>query len=372
MRASFFLATFVLILMGSVVHAQQPQSPPPLESKPSPSPTPSSAKEKKAGDYIHIQELQTVIRYNYQDRAPGNIADRDLQYRIRLKAQVDLVPSGHSSIRLRAETGKGFDNSFDNTGIGRGRRAWHFNVKTLAFVQKLGSHVTTEVGGLEFDPGAGSQVTYASGDGYFVGYRFVYSAPEIKKVSVTAGFIGDFDQPNVFRRFHLGKMNYVQVLGQKEFANGLEASAEFDSIRDVQFTLQAFRWKKVPGRVVDEARLELVERLNHQARFGWALILDRSLDKDKRWNARLIYSDIPFNLYRKNGVQILQNQGETDKGKRLNGGLSYKFARDWEAGIFGGRRLDSTPGKRWVAQTYVSYDFARVLNNLLHGSSASK
>jgi hypothetical protein len=95
------------------------------------------------------------------------------------------------------------------------------------------------------------------------------------------------------------------------------------------------------------------------------------LDKDQRWHAGLIYSDIPFSLYRKDGVQFLQNQGETDVGKRLNGGLSRKIGRDWETGIFGGRRLDSTPGKRWVAQAYLSYDFARVLNRLLHGPSAA-
>ncbi len=161
MLYKFLFLISVLVLNTTAIAAQQLQTPSPVPVKSEPSPTPETSKERGVLGHIHINELQTIIRYNYQDRGHGDIADRDVQYRIRLKAQIDLAPSGNTFLKLRAETGKGFANSFDNTGIGHGHRAWHFNVKTIALGQKFGSHVSGELGGLEFDSGAGSQITYA-------------------------------------------------------------------------------------------------------------------------------------------------------------------------------------------------------------------
>jgi hypothetical protein len=324
------------------------------------------AQETKGAGFINIDELQTVTRFNYMDHGPSEITDRDIQYRIRFRPQINFVPSGNTYLKLRAETGKGFDNSWDNTGIGLGEKAWDFNVKTIALGQKFGAHTALEAGGLEFEQGAGSQKTYASSDSYFVGYRFIYTGEQVNKISVTAGFIGDFDQQNVFKRLHLGKINYFQGLVQKKFGQDVEASAQYSSIQDVHFLGQALQWKKVPGKVVQNVALELIERVSDNAQCGLAAIAGRSLDAAGLWQGQLIYSDIPLNLYVKNGATILQDQGEIDHGKRLSGGLKRKIGNSWEFGFFGGRRLDETPGKRWVAQIFVSHDFAGLLNRVLH------
>ncbi len=331
--------------------------------------TPAAEKSRDLSRFVNIQELQTISRFDYTDRGPGSVSRRDVQYRIRFRPQINVVPSGKTYLKMRAETGKGFANSWDYTGIGRDEKSWNFNVKTFALGQKLGAHMAVEVGGLEFEHGTGSQITYANSDSYLVGYRGAYGGERVKKISFTTGNVGDFDQQNFFRRPHLGKFNYYQVLVQGEFGRDIELSAQYSSIRDVHFLGQAASFGNVPGRIVDDIKLEMIERVSDRSRIGWAAILGRSLAA-RGMRGQLIYSDIPLNLYVKNGITLLQNQGEIDRGKRLSGKLSCKLGGAWEAGIWAGRRLDETPGKRWVVQLFLSHDFAGLLNRILKGGAS--
>ncbi len=319
--------------------------------------------------YLQVLQFEEVTRFNYMDRGPGRVTDRDLQYRVRTRVQVNLAPEGTTYLRMRAETGKGFDNSWDNTGIGRGEGRWNFNMKSFALGQKLGSHVELQGGGIEFDPGAGSEHTYASGDGHMMGYRFLLTGsphpwrPE--KFSLTMGYVGDFHQPNVFSRFHLGKLNYVQALVQKKIGAYGEGSVEVDSIRDIWFTRQALRWRELFRPVVDDIMLETVTRTSDNPSFGWSAMVSRHLDQAQRWRAYAIYAHIPKALYDKGGRPVLMNRGEIDLGKRLAWGGSYAVNKDLELGVFAGRLLDSTPSKRWIAQFVVSYQYAHLINRLL-------
>jgi len=88
------------------------------------------------------------------------------------------------------------------------------------------------------------------------------------KLSITAGYVGDFDKPNVFSRFRMNRVNYVQALAQQRFTSHLQGSAEFDSIRALPFTRAALRGRKMG--VLDEAVIEEVTRMSEGASFGWA------------------------------------------------------------------------------------------------------
>lgn len=307
--------------------------------------------------------LEQVTRFNYMDRGPGQITDRDLQYRIRARLQLNLTGDGSTYLRLRAETGAGFANSFENTGIGRGEPRWSFYLKSLALGQKLGSHVELQTGGIEFDSGAGSEHTYASGDGSLVGHRVVWKGG-VRKISLTAGYVGDFEEPNVFSRFHPGKLNYTQALVQQHFGEDAEASVEVDLIRKIWFTRQTFRLRNAWRPVVDDILVEAVTRASANPSFGWSGTISRAFDRAGRWTGRAIYSHIPLPLYDKQGERILFNRGEIDVGKRIACSGAYSVG-DLEIGAFAGRLLDATPSKRWVAQLFVRYDYARLIQRLM-------
>jgi hypothetical protein len=307
--------------------------------------------------HFRILEMEQVARFNYMDRGPGRVTDRDMQYRVRARVQINLVGDGTTYLRIRAETGRGFDNSWDNTGFGKGQGQWNFNVKSFALGQKLGSHVELQAGGIEYDQGAGSQRAYASGDGHLVGYRMLVASavrpwlPD--KFSLTMGYAGDFGEPSVFSRIRMGRLNYMQALAQKKLGAHVEGSAEIDSIRGIWFARQAVHWEKLQNPVVDEVRVETVVRATNNPTAGGSVMVSRPLDRAARWRAFAIYNHIPARLYDKDGLAILFNQGEMDLGKRLAWGGSYAITKDLSLGLFGGRLLDNTPSKRWIAQFFV-------------------
>jgi hypothetical protein len=318
---------------------------------------------------FRILEMEQVLRFNYMDRGPGQVTDRGMQYRVRARLQIDLMGEGTTYLRIRAETGRGFDNSWDNTGLGKGQGQWNFNVKSFALGQKLGSHIELQAGGIEWDQGAGSQRAYASGDGHLVGYRMLVTPtaqpwlPD--RFSLTMGYAGDFAQPSVFSRFHMGRLNYVQALAQKKLGTHVEGSAEVDSIRGIWFARQAVHWEKLENPLLDEVMVEVVTRATDSPTVGGSVMVSRPLDPAERWRAFAIYNQVPKGLYDQGGQPVLLNQGEMDLGKRLAWGGSYAVNNDFSLGVFGGRLLDDTPSKRWIAQFFVRYDYAHVLNSLL-------
>jgi hypothetical protein len=300
------------------------------------------------------------------DREGGPVTDRGLQYRLRTIVRLNVQKNGSTFFVVRTETGKGFDNSWNNTGAGLGRGQLVFNVKSIALHQKLGEYFAAEAGGLDFDHGAGTDATYASGDGHMTGYRAVFNGQSQglpDKVSLTAGYVGDFDRPNFFSRARMDRINYVQLLAEQHFGDELKGSAELDSVHNAVFTRGAIRYQRL--WVFDDATLEGIARTTDGFRFGWSSSIARRWGSDSHWRSELIYSDLPYRLYLVDGQRVLLNRGEIDVGKRLSAGAVYRLTKASEASLFGGRLLDSTPSKRWVAQFGIRYQFAGFLNGLL-------
>lgn len=317
--------------------------------------------------HIRLLDLGWDTRFNYMDRQGGLVTDRGMQYRLHARARVDLLNSGNTYVTIRAETGKGFDNSWNNAGLGLGRGQTIFNVKSIALHQKLTNRLEAEVGGLDFDRGAGTDATYASGDGHMTGYRVVFdghsdAAPE--RVSITAAYLGDFDKPNFFSRSRLDRVNYLQFLMEQNFGEQLYGSAEVDSIHDAIFVRGAMRYRRLWQ--FDDLTIEAIARTTDRSSFAWSSSVNRHWTSGSRWRTELIYSDLPYGFYVVNADRVLLNRGEIDVGKRLAIGTVYHLAREFETGIFAGRLLDSTPSKRWVAQAGVSCQFAGHVNRLLH------
>jgi hypothetical protein len=319
--------------------------------------------------HLRVLQLEQFNRFNYMDSGPGQVDARDMQYRVRTRTYFNLASNGTTYLKMRAETGQGFNNSWNNTGGGLGPGQSSFYVKVLELGQRFGQYVEVQAGGLDFDSGAGSQHTYASDDAAMVGYRGLLTGsastwrPE--KLSLTMGYVGDFNQSNFFLRCHMGKLNYMQALTQKELGANGEISAEIDSISDVWFTREAVHWQKGWGRIFDDVMVEAVTRTNLNPSFGWSATIARDLGAARRSQALVIYSDMPQGLYEKYGLPILLNQGEISTGKRLSWGASHEISRNLRLELFAGRRLDNTPTLRWVGQFGISYQYADIVNHLL-------
>lgn len=328
-----------------------------------PAPTPHSF-AYDALSRFRIVEMETSTRFNYVDREGGGVIDRGIQYRLRIQPRLDLLGGGTTYLAARAETGKGFNNSWNETPADLYPGQTIFNVKSLGIYQKVGSHAKFSAGGLEFDHGEGNDETYVSHDGFMTGYRTVFTeiAPWMpQKISVTAGYVGDFDKANIFSRFRMDRANYIQALAQQQLTPGLGGSTELDSIEGALYNRDALRYQHAGP--IDEVVAEVVVRGSDRSTFGWSSELHKEFGPNL--HTELIYADLPTRMYLVGGNQVLQNRGEIGLGKRLAGGATRKLTNDYTVGVFASRLVDHTPGQRWVAQAGVSYQFASLLNRVL-------
>jgi hypothetical protein len=144
------------------------------------------------------------------------------------------------------------------------------------------------------------------------------------------------------------------------------------SVQRITNPLIATEPDKGLGRVLDNALVEAVTRTTDDPAFGWSSTVSRGLDTARRWQAQIIYSDMPQRLYEKQGSPILLNQGEISTGKRISWGGSYAVRHKLKMEIFAGRRLDDTPTLRWTAQGGISYQYGELANHLLGRRQSSK
>jgi len=349
-----------------------------VATKPAEKMTPAPAKPVPAAGFwkqhVKFVTLDLGTRYRYMDTRAGKVTSRDQQYRISSKLQIDLVPEGRTYFQMRFESGSRFNSSWSNTGMGLNNKQWVFNVKTFYLGQKLGNHVEAQVGGLEFDRGAGSEATSADNDGFLVGYRGVISTSgkgwKPSKVSVTVGFVGDLGIVNVYNRLYhrMGNVNYAQILVQKAFNKKHEASVEYNTLEGIDYVRGAYRWKKIPARIFDEVNVEVLSRADENPTFGWMTTLGKSLGHSNPFKLAVIYSDVPKQMFNKSGVQVFENGDGHSLGKRVGGNLTFSpipAAKDFSVNFFASRRMDaSNNGPRWRAQVVASYKLAGLANKL--------
>jgi hypothetical protein len=320
--------------------------------------------------HIRIDQWELGSRYRYMDRLAGVVTDRDMQLKSSVKLRIGLWKK-LTSVNLRAETGSSFTSSWSCSGIGMQKQALAFNVKSLYLSQKLGKNLEAQVGGIEFDQGAGTEATYADNDGWLTGYRLGVSGWKKAKwspdrVGVTVGYIGDFKMPNVFARLHrVAEPNYVQVIAAKKLGRQ-QVSAEFDSIQRIEYFRPAIRIGGVLGPVIDEAMVEAVIRGNEGARAGWSATMNKRIGEPKRWTAYITVSDIPVETFRKGNTDILLNGDSMALGKRVGTGIRFVPAANLELSIFGSRRLETTNlAPRWRGQFMVRYQLGDAINKAL-------
>ena len=320
--------------------------------------------------WIQFLTADSLTQFRYMDSAPRKVTARDEYYKISTRVQINLVGDGITYLQARGESGRSFTSSYDYTGIGVHHPYWSFNLKSLYLGQKIGQHLEAQAGGIEYDQGVGTEMTYNDNDGWLEGYRLRYvglghGLPD--KVSVTVGYVGDYSQPNVLARLpHMGDENYVQVLAVEKLGKNRDLSVEFDSLQTIRYAREAFRWQTLPIPVAPDLTLEAIIRASDDPTFGWAGSLGRKLDKKARFRAGMFYSDMPKGMFQRGRAQIFWNGDSYALGKRV--GPSFRVApfRDFDVTLWGSDRLDRTPGTRYRGQITVHYQLASLLNRSVH------
>jgi len=321
--------------------------------------------------FRHVQFLSAdaITHFRYADSGPGKVTARDEYYKISTRMQINLIGDGTTYLQLRGESGRNFAASYDYTGLGQHERYWSYNLKSLYLGQRIGKHIEAQAGGLEFDRGVGTEMTYADNDGWVEGYRLSYAGlghnlPD--KVSVTVGYVGDFYQPNVFARLpRMGEENYIQVLATKKLDRTRDLSAEYDSLQGIRYTREAFRWQKLPLPITPDLALEAMTRASDNPTFGWAGSLQRSLPSKMPVRAGVFYSDVPRGLFQKGSSQVLLNGDSYVLGKRIGPTLTVTPFKNFEVSLFGGKRLDDTASTRYRGQIAVRYQLTSLFNRAL-------
>lgn len=319
---------------------------------------------------IQFLSADSITHFRYMDSGPGRVTARDEYYKVSTRVQINLVGDGSTYLQARGESGRSFNSSYDYTGMGLHEPYWSYNVKSLYLGQKIGKHLEAQVGGVEFDRGAGTEATSADNDGWLEGYRLNYSSIGHKslpdRLSVTVGYVGDFTQPNIFSRLNrMGDENYIQALAGKNLGANREASAEFDSIQGIRYTREALRWNKLPVFLQPDFSVEALSRVSDDVRFGWFSSLTRTVTPKMKVRAGAFYSEVPKAMFLKGTSQVLLNGDSYVLGKRIGPTLSVTPVKNLEVSVFGSDRLDNTPGTRYRAQFAVRYQMASLLNRLV-------
>ena len=320
--------------------------------------------------HIKFVSLEGANRYRYVDKNPGKVTDRDLQYKVSARVQVDVVGDGRTYLQARGESGRSNYSSYDYTGVGLNKGYWSYNLKSLSIGQRIGAHFELQAGGIDYDPGAGTEMTYADNDAWLEAYRLRYSGRSKiwmpNKIDATIGYAGDFTQPNAFARMNrMGDENYIQILGAKTLGEGREISAEFDSIQSTRFTREAVRWGRLPVVIVNDLTVETITRASDPLRFGWASTVSRSLDHKGRFRVGAFYSDLPLDIFKNGKTVIFQNGDTYVLGKRIGPTLRITPFKNLEISTLGTSRLDAASTPRYRGQFVVRYQFADLLNRVL-------
>jgi hypothetical protein len=138
-----------------------------------------------------------------------------------------------------------------------------------------------QYGGLYFNQGVTTEITGYDYDGYLVGERIRLNRPKdlfFDEISVTYGYVGDFDRPWVSKRFHrLQQSNYHQFLLGKKIAERVLLSADYTAEPGAHTLRQAVRVQVRELRIVDVFHFENYQVVSPDAGYGFATYGEKKL-----------------------------------------------------------------------------------------------
>jgi hypothetical protein len=232
--------------------------------------------------WIDWQAGSVESRYRWIKNPAGEETSNSLQHKQAFKAGLKLDPEGKYSIQAMAGTGSSFVGSWDNLGPGIGEPAWTFNLRQLYVQAQPVKWLEASWGGQALNRGEHTEITSFDNDNYVMAGRVSVKRPDdlyFDEVSVSAGYLGDLNDPNVIKRFdRWDEHNYTQVLVGKKFGRIVALSADWTDINDVSTLRQAVKLTtKQWTRAIDAVRFENYQRVEGDEAYGFALSAEKAV-----------------------------------------------------------------------------------------------
>ncbi len=294
-----------------------------------PSPEPDSSTRKKLQRWIDWQVGNVETRYRYVETSAGVTTSNQQQHKETFRVGLTFDPDGRYSLQSGAATGGSITSGWDNLGLGRGDPTWDLSLRQLFLAASPTEGLDGQVGGLYFHRGEQTEITSYDNDVYLMGARVSVKRPAqfyLDEVSVTVGHFGDFNLPNVFRRFRqIDNHNFTQVLVGKKFGSAVAASAEWASHEGVSTLRQAARIATKEWLPLDAIRFEQYQRVEGLTGYGFAVAAERAITRRLTLNggfARIDQDHPPLN-----GDRYL-------RGRRLFGEAKYALLAPLTLAVF--------------------------------------
>lgn len=247
--------------------------------------------------WLDVQALQVGARYRWNENSAGVETADGLQWHALTRGRVLFEPAGRVSLNIMASAGSTYVASWNDTGIGTGDFVGRFRVRHLFLAATPVRGLELQAGGLAPYRGDVSENISHDMDGYLVGQRVTIrpSGGRVTQVSGTVGHLGDFAEPNVFRRLDdFVDYNYGQVLVGVQLHDRATASVDYayEDGRDVFRQALVWRTASTSGPITG-VRLESYQRvsagrgsgLNASAdlRFGKLAVTTGVMSVDRRY-----------------------------------------------------------------------------------------
>jgi len=230
--------------------------------------------------WVEVHTINVLGRFRAIENSEHVVTTRQVQDSLALRGRLKLDRRARVSVTGAAATGTGFTSSWNNTGLGTGEPVHALSLKQLYVSALPVNGVEVSYGGFALVRGESSEITNYDNDAYMVGQRVSVRRPKeafFDDISGTAGFLGDLDTPNVFRRLdRLDEVNYGQLLVSKKATKWLTASADVTRLSRVS-TYRAAVSVALHGQLADTVHYEQYARAGTPAAFGYAVTAEKAV-----------------------------------------------------------------------------------------------
>jgi len=281
--------------------------------------------------FFDLQLAMVETRYRYVENSAGVTTANQWQHKQTFKCALKFDEKGRYTVQALLGTGNGFTASWDTTGVGTGDPAWDFRVRRLWVRAVPVDGLELSAGSFDVVRGETTEIMSYDNDAYMQGYRVSVKRPAhvfFDEISVTAGYLGDLTQPNVFERFKwMDNHNYTQALVAKRVGKVLAASIDWTSVDHVDTVREGVRIGAkdlIPG-VIDDVRVQAYQRTDSPTGTGMSVEAERFFSKRAMAYGGYAHAD------RHNG---LLNGDRYGLGHRVYGGGSLNLLPELMLAVF--------------------------------------
>lgn len=279
------LAAILLLPLTMSAQTNAPQEPPKMviemrtgDTHLTPTHT---SRERKLARWFDLQTASISNRYQFIENAGGATTANHEQYQVTFKGRFKFDGEGKYSINAGVFSGRSFFSGWNNSGWGTGRSTSNLYLKQLYLSAKPVRGVELQYGSLYFLHGEATEITAYDYDGYVTGQRITLARPDqlyFDEISYTAGYLGDFNTPNLNKRYHrLRQVNFHHFLVGKKINERVRASADYASESGMDVFRQAIKIKMPETRIIDTFLFENYERAGKAAGYGFNVYGEKKL-----------------------------------------------------------------------------------------------